>query len=348
MPSIIAIVTIIGLAIALIATIHQLNTLEPSNNDYWYDTNNHYNEYTSSHTDNIDRYIMAHCTVRKKITLEHGRQVPGYDTYTINYNNIADGSHYGSVGIIKISKKINNQEITNYRTFSSDKLLLKKFNDDIAKFQTSQGEVNVMSIDTSGDSPSIVIIPKLCGTPKPNQEQAIDKILEHWTEENHFNTKVVLFGQRGVGKTYIPKLLKKLIQEKDQSINPLLFDDFNPSSIAVNINTMALQKADKTTPVIIVIDEIDTVFDKVISGQETHDHRLQHSRNKQDFHQMLDGIGNKKNVIAIYTMERNPVELYKDNNYASFLRKGRVDFFVEVQQNESIVFHQPENIINEN
>jgi ATP-dependent 26S proteasome regulatory subunit len=202
-------------------------------------------------------------------------------------------------------------------------------------------EVVVSSIDTSGDTPTIFQTSKLCATAQINQQQAIAHIMNHWTTENNFNTKVILFGERGLGKTYVAKLLKKHIEATYVGTWPLLFDDFNPSTIALNVNTMVLKQAEPSTPVILVVNEIDSIFEKVCSGPEPFDHRLQHTRNRQEFHNMLDNIGDKKHVITIYTMESNPVDLFENPYYKSFMRKGRIDFFIEMTSKTATILRHP-------
>ena len=39
-------------------------------------------------------------------------------------------------------------------------------------------------------------------------------------------------------------------------------------------------------------------------------------------------IGDTKNIITIYTTEKNPEKLYKNKKYHSFMRKGRIDMFI--------------------
>jgi hypothetical protein len=314
---------------------HTNQTGEPTYNDYWYDFWNYYNSYTEIHNDYIDSFVISKCQVNNRITLDHNKQVPAVGTYTLRYKDEA-GTNLGSVGIIKSCKRINNRNVYSYQTYSTNQPLLDRFTADLVTHARLGGEVEVMSIDTSGDTPTIVRLTRICKDMKPSQAMAIDEIIANWNENSDFNSKIMIYGERGLGKTYIGKLLKKYIERENPGVCPLLFDDFNPSSIAVNINTMILQKSSEKNPVIVVINEIDRIYDKILNGQEAFDHRLQHSRNVQEFHNMLDNIGNKRHVIAIYTMEKNPHELRAEaGEYASFMRPGRVDYFIHLQADEA-------------
>jgi hypothetical protein len=335
--AIVTILTCCVLLIGLVVTVHMSQATDSTSNDYWYDLWNYYNKYHESYNNYLDKYIMASCKkIKNTLINDNGSEVPDIGTYYFEYDD-------GTVGVIKTIRKINNKEIYEYKIFSTTESRLKRFKNDLNIFTKKTMEVNVMSIDTSSDNPAIVPLTKLCKDARPNQDKVIEHIVNHWNAQNDFNTKVMLYGDRGVGKTYVAKLLKKYIETIKPSTNVQLFDDFNPSTIAVNVNTMVLQKATDITPVILVINEIDTVYDKVISGQEPFDHRLQHSRNKQEFHNMLDAIGNKKHVIAIYTMEQDPLKLYKDVAYTSFMRNGRVDFFIKITEDDATLFDHPKN-----
>jgi len=347
MPEPAIIITVVGLAIMIGSILYSNNSQESGSNDYWYDFWNDYLEYTEAHNDELDNYIMCKCDVSNKLIQDHKKAVPNTGKYKIEFYN--DKKNYlGFVGIIKSVKKFNDRQTFKYLIYSRKKELLTRFQNEFSKFQMVEDEVEIMSIDTSTDKPTIIKSKKICKTIYPRQLDIIKYITSHFSKKNDFNTKVIIYGTRGLGKTYVAKLLKKYIEETTQGQKiPLLFDDFNPSTIAANINTLILQKAEETTPVILVINEIDTAYDKVNKGVEIFDHRLQHTRNKQCFHDMLDIIGNKKHVITIYTSERDPVEMYKSNDYASFMRKGRVDFFVKMTENQSIAFnHDGKQILN--
>lgn len=285
--------------------------------------------YNIAHVDTIDDFVMNKCNVANKIIKDNSIMIPdsGYYKYTLSNRTI--------IYIRKMFIQKNNKEYWIYKIYSPNTKTFKLFSKILQVYSNKLNTINVMSIDTSTDSPQVISLTKLCNGPKFYQQQAIQFVLDHWTDiKNNYNTKIILYGNRGTGKTYTGRLLKKYMEQHyiQSGITPILYDDVNPSSIGLNINKLILNSATNITPVIIVINEIDTIYDKVLNGPEPYDHRLQHSRNVNDFHNMLDGIGDCSNVIAIYTTEKNANDLYNDDKYKSFMRPGRVDFFLHMDR----------------
>jgi len=192
--------------------------------------------------------------------------------------------------------------------------------------------VRTISIDLAPMIPRLLYTKKICGLPRPNQITALDHIIRNYTPDKNHNVKVVVTGMRGTGKTYIARLLKKRIQ--NMNLNPQLFDDFNPDSVGVNIQELILNKATNITPVIMVIDEIDITYNRVFAEKQLYDNRLQYTKDKQSFNNMLDVISDTKYVIAIYTTEKTIEQLQGNEEHLSFLRRGRVDFFLTMTDTE--------------
>jgi hypothetical protein len=63
----------------------------------------------------------------------------------------------------------------------------------------------------------------------------------------------------------------------------------------------------------------------VVNEEPNHDPRLQHSRDKKSFNNMMDAIASTRYVIGVYTTERSPAELLAVPEYKSLIRAGRVD-----------------------
>lgn len=322
------IITSLIVIFSSIMTIHSL-IKEETMNEEWWDFLNHYVTFNDEYTHMIDYFVMENCKVRHKIFYDNSIEVPNIGRYSVLYEEVR-------IGIIKKIKKINNIHTFYYKIYSFDSNVLDKFNRYLINYKLKDDEITVTSIDTSGDSPKLYVQNKLCKKIKNNQKEAIDIILDHW--KNDHNLKVMVHGERGFGKSYLCKLLKKEIEKRNENMKVILFDDVNPAIIGMNINTMILNKASIRTPVIIVINEIDLAYDKVIDGEITYDHRLQYIRNHQQFHNFLDDIGEKKYVIALYTSERDPKDMYNDLRYTSFMRLGRIDFFVNMSREHSTIY----------
>jgi hypothetical protein len=338
MPVIETIVTVVTISTAVVFLImavyqstKQDQTAIPEQNEYWYDPINSYFSFSEVLTDMIDDLIIAQIKkISRKLVNEHQKSVPDCGTYPYSFKT-SDNKLLRVTLLKTIKKTENNKKFYIYNARSTKQKNLDKFIEYL-KNQIPEDKVEVVSIDTSDTTPKTIKLTKICGEPKDNQNKALDYILRHYNKENKFNTKIVISGTRGMGKSYVGRLLKKKLEKDNPELNVLLYDDFNPSSIGVNINLVALKHAKKDTPVIILINEIDRVFDLVMEEKEGFDPRLQHTRNRSEFHNMLDSIGDVPNVIAIYTTEMSDINEKED--YRSFVRKGRVDMFLKMSEND--------------
>ena len=192
-------------------------------------------------------------------------------------------------------------------------------------FESKQDEIQVISIDTSAYEPKMLYMKKIYHTPRPHQVGVINKIVDHYKNSKFKNTKIILSGERGAGKTSIGVMVAKEIMNKF-NVQPRIYDDFDPSAVGVNIKSFILKYASGLVPVIIIINEIDIIYDNALSENTEHDPRLKHSKNKNTLNEMFDSIANTKNVIAIYTTEKSPEYLDREV-YRSFIREGRVDLY---------------------
>jgi len=206
--------------------------------------------------------------------------------------------------------------------------------------KSKKGQIRVISIDTSTPNPFPIYLDKLCKSSRPYQNNGLEMILRHYNsknneDDNDFNTKVLICGDKGCGKSYIARLLKKKV-ESDTNKKFHLYDDFDPSSIGSNISRLILQNATIKTNVIFLIDEISISYETAIEEKHInrHDTRLVHTQNKQTLNAMFDLIKDKMYVIALYTTEKSPKELYEHEEWRSFFRKGRVDFILHIEKNE--------------
>jgi len=234
--------------------------------------------------------------------------------------------------------------------------------------------VRVSTIDTAQPVPVVQQLTKIVHPARPNQKQAIDLILDRYTKANNFNVKVYIHGDRAVGKSSMARILKKEMEARGTGYTYAgakiakdprfvdnvvqLFDNVDPTVVGVNIETMILLHADPTSPVILVIDEIDVAFKHTLSSKNDYDPRLLHTRNEASFHAMLDAVGSYRNVIAIYTSEYSADEFLNDDKnysddalldnekkqavkdrYQAFLRKGRFDMFIEMTGDAAIDEH---------
>jgi len=310
----------------------------------WYDPVNFYYRYGDEYTDKIDTILSAcdkNCSTVSSYKIVSNKKIPDVGVHYF-YNQHSKLTNY--IGLRKIEVKNGNsvnyhyrvyhfptQETTNiYNRFYN--LVLKNEDDYI---------ITVYSIDTSNYVPKLLILSKICEKPKQHQQFVLDHIMTHFNSIfNRGNTKTVVSGASGVGKTYCALLLKNYYESQYPNANVKVIIDFDPSAIGVNIAEIVLKNANKNNPVILIINEIDIYYESVMNPKGSYgDSRLQHTRNKGTFNDMLDTIASTPYVISLFTTNKTPKELYSNPNYESFLREGRVDFFIQMTSDTASIYN---------
>ena len=323
----------------------------------FYDFKNHYVRVSPECVNEIDSLLSDpnYGFIKHKIIQSGNRVKPNTGTHNYYLNKPSLRSYFPRKFINLIKKKEistggssnqsqggNNEEnyyyVVCYGSSNQD-----VFNNFLKRlFATNEREVKAIHIDTSGYENKSILVTRFSGTCKPRQSQAIEMIRDHFLSSQDRNTKVIISGKRGVGKTYTGGLLKKAIESSfdgyARQCFVQLFIDFNPTSPGLDVQTHVLSKASKNSPVILVINEIDISYHEVFKSDTHNDIRSAHTRNKASFNDMLDAISNAPNVITIFTTEKSKDELDSVTNsngnhsisFKSFYRKGRVDFFINM------------------
>jgi len=302
--------TTVMVSMTVIYTLHMFMTTSSDVNEYWYDFMNSYYTFSEKHTEAIDTLLIKQKQNQKQnqklnqnmniIVNENNMIAPDFGNYEYQFTK----DNKCKIWLIKMIVKKDSKEKIIYKAYTK-KHHQSRLDEFVAELNKLNNDnlVVVTSIDTSLDVPTTIQLKKLCLKPKPNQLKVLDIIMESYNEANFYNVKVILTGDRGIGKTYLGRLLKKHL-DKIVGVNSILYDDFNPSSVGVNINH-ALKYASSSMPVIIVINEIDVFFEQVLNSKESYDARLQHTKNKSEFHNMLDAIGSSSHVILIATTQEH-------------------------------------------
>lgn len=315
--------------------------------DYWYDILHYYNEFDAQYTATIDKILMKHGYVRTTI-FRNGVNIPGYGTH---YLRVLHGCKARScvdklmkivvyLGFIRETRKSNgdNDGSTDYYKvfyFPGYHKVYLGFCEFISK--TDDDSMNVMHIDTSSHIPKVVIKKdSYKGDAMSNQRMVVSAIVDDYITGKLNNMKVIISGTRGVGKTYISKLVKRYIDKQFNKVCQLFYN-FNPTQTGVDIITLALSKASEQTPVILVVNEVTEAFDSALSIDPDFDARSKHARNRSSFNDMLDAIDNTGYVIAIFTTEKSIDELRNNADYRSFIREGRINKYITLTKNESII-----------
>ena len=312
---------------------HQSND-DKYNDDWWYKWQ--YDKkiiLDDTYINKFDEFVIKYCEVKAFQYAYNNKKIPDVGFYKYYTNK----KKY-SILIRKIKFTVNQKEIIKYILYFKYEQDFEDFCNTFSEFVRKDNKLFAIYIDSSKDPPELKQREISCETVKNNQINVIDTSTTEWINSKNRNRKIILFGKPGVGKTYVGRLIANRLN-KNYNIDTTLFESVDPSIIGFNIPERVLSLAVDTKPVIMIINEMDKIYDKVYDDKEPYDHRLQHSRNPVDFHNLLDAIGDKDNVLAIYTMESNPRDLIKkDRRYYSFMRPGRVDLFIELTDNDSTVY----------
>jgi hypothetical protein len=299
----------------------------------WYDIYHTYHIISIQYTELIDDLLItAFNTGKAKIKsllYENNQQLPGLGSHYLylNHNPGFFEKWHKYLGIYKEEIENNNIKYYRYQIFIPPTVqgtLQTLFLSELINHQITN--VRSVHIDTSTPNVRTVIRNLPYNPPRPYQEQLLDAIFPKYTNCNRFNVRLMVSGPRGSGKTFMGRLIKYKL-DHDYHVNSQFFSNFDPSQIGVDIATLALTKATRYTPVVLIVNEIDIIFDKVIAQEQDFDPRTKHSRTKTTFHNMLDMISDTRFVFTIFTTEKPLDELYNNNNFKSFMRKGRIDLF---------------------
>lgn len=281
----------------------------------------------------------SNCSLSKRLVVAPHRYIPdiGKHTYYAKpSDNIFD---YNNLNYVVFEKKKlgKDNEITQYNVYCN--FFVKYFEEnalDIALkniYSHDKNMVQSISIDASQFTISTFIVNRIYKPPTFVQALIVQNIFDHY--KNTLSSQFLISGNRGVGKSYLAYVIKKEFDNK-LNVDCKLFDDVNPTTIGLNIKSKILPIASEFSPVIIVINEFDIILEKVIQEKNfVGDPRSVHTQNKLTFNQLLDDIEMTQHVIAIYTTEKSALELKQNPLYKSYMRKGRIDYFVNMNSDNA-------------
>lgn len=322
-------VVILGVGLSAFMALMMKEDKEGDDSVSWYDYYNSYYIFPEEYTDIIDTLLTTpNCaSIGQKIILSQRFTKPAVGKHLYYINKSKD--NLNSITFEKKRKTVDNREIYYYRCYvgyDKDKI----FQDAVNKiFITDEKTVRTISIDTSSGTPNKFYMTKIYKTPYQYQLDITEFIIREFNNNPSHNVNALISGVRGSGKTFIGRVLKKEL-EQNLGITVKLFDDFNPSDIGVNVKSIILTEA-HYSPIIILIDEFDVILNEVTREKQLFgDSRILHTKNKLSFNSMMDAINDTPNVIALFTTEKSPEELYQKVEHRSFIRKGRIDNFIKV------------------
>ena len=171
--------------------------------------------------------------------------------------------------------------------------------------------------------------------PNKNQKKILDSIIKYYDQNN--NAIVLIYGPINTGKSCIPLLLaNRLI--KQNNIN--VIDTFNPTEPGDHFGRLYSKiSPDQTNPLIVVIDEIDTLLDKIHNNLVMiHKDNPIQIKNKLEWNQFFDRFDRKLYPWVILIMTSNKYPSYFDNLDSSYFREGRVNLKFELNESKSKIF----------
>jgi len=150
------------------------------------------------------------------------------------------------------------------------------------------------------------------------QKKLYQDLVYIYQEKKH--VKCFVYGETDVGKTMFAYLTAK-------ELNGSFCDSFNPTEPSDSFhNLYTTVKPSATSPLILLLDEVDVLLKKVHASIEPHKKYMIDVRNKTTWNSMLDKIdyGIYPYVIMILCSNKTPKEI--DSLDSSYLRPGRIDF----------------------
>jgi hypothetical protein len=157
---------------------------------------------------------------------------------------------------------------------------------------------------------------------KPNKEQQgiIDNISDFY--KNNDTCVALLCGSSGTGKSYIGFLLTL-------ELNGILYNEYNPTK---NDNNFLLltDGASKNTPNIVILDEIDVLFEKIKNVIALNENYEPFIYDKPTWNKFMDNIKLIYPFTIIILTSNLTKEEINSKYDESFIRKGRVDLFYEM------------------
>lgn len=315
----------------------------------WYDLWHNYFVLPPEYTTTVDKILMnpKHGYLRQKEVRGPGLMAPGMGTH-FYYRDRDCWYDFNYIRLIKTRVKEGEREVEYYRC------LVGPFSEPVRKdmekimFTIAESRIQVISIDTSTPVPRTLVVTQKYNKPRLSQKRLVKAIVKSFLNVPNHNIKICICGVRGTGKSSIGKMVKRfldtrIVGENEPEKRPTkLFHNFDPKQVGVNIESMVLTNAD-SSDVIVMMDELDIILNDVTTpAQMFGDARLQHTKDKSSFNAMMDAIDNSPNTIAIFTTEKTPEELHQNQDHLSFMRPGRIDYFVTLTKDDVTFIRHPQ------
>lgn len=181
--------------------------------------------------------------------------------------------------------------------------------------------------------------------PLPHQKCIIEQVLAKYDERR--SSTVLLYGLPGTGKSMVAELLAQQLLKRDTIKSVSYVDTFNPASPNDTFyNLYNNIEPNKTQPLVVVLEEIDILLEKLHNGDiKLHKDFIASITDKSSWNQFFDRFdrGLYPHVILIMTSNR-PIEWFEQLD-ESYMRAGRCNLRLCANESVTITIKDVDNLL---
>ena len=185
-----------------------------------------------------------------------GKQIPNIGKHYYNLIRMEGSNSCRTVGLKKVENSPKPAYYIVWRLRGLDySENITKFHERILKVE--KGSTNYFIVGIKNMESYLVLSSRILHDPWKVQIEICDRIINDYDASPHKSTRVLLWGAPGLGKTEMGCFLKKKLEEKYKTITCQLICGVDPSQLCMDIRTLILNKATKSAPVVLMMDEIE-------------------------------------------------------------------------------------------
>ena len=213
-------------------------------------------------------------------------------------------------------------------------LCFKKFYSRYINIKTDEninGEKNIVFLEKDGSYWCIDYISRQLKhnfTPNTDQLGIIYQIINDYNKNTY--SVPLLYGPTGSGKSMISMLLCNELLKTNDSVT--FCDTFNPTDPGDTfINLYQKVKPSNKNPLVVIIEEIDILIDKIHNCIVPHKSIMILVKNKSEWNTFMDRFDRKLYPYVIFGFTTNKTLDYFNSLDQSYMRDGRVTLKINVK-----------------